>query len=86
MATFIGISDRDALDDLSRAELAGLPALHAALTSGSEQQSAGTDDGRARDVLIERLEVQSDTYESGWAHANLNVMSSPLRSSGWSST
>ena len=41
--------------------------------------STGADDDIAREVLVERLEVERDVYDSGWLHANLNVIDSPLQ-------
>ena len=41
--------------------------------------STGTGDDIARDVLTERLEVERDLYDSGWTHANLNVIASPVQ-------
>ncbi|MDQ6657975.1 MAG: DUF885 domain-containing protein [Actinomycetota bacterium] len=81
MATYLGIGGRsDQLDDLSpaglqaRADLAdrALRAAHAA---------APTDDREsvARTVLVERLGVEKDQFDSGWTHAELNVIASPVQ-------
>jgi uncharacterized protein (DUF885 family) len=81
MATFLGVpGDADRLDDLSPDGLANqhelvigtLGALNAA-------KSTGTDDDIARAVLVERLEVERDKYESGWTHAELNVIASAVQ-------
>lgn len=70
----------ESLDDLSPD---GLAARHelvsetvAALVSA---RSSGRPDDVARDVMLERLRLEIDRYESGWAHANLNVIASPVQ-------
>jgi uncharacterized protein (DUF885 family) len=80
-ATFVGISGpQDSFDDLSPAGLAELQALRTrTLRAVRAAESAGPSDDIAREVILERLEVQSDVYESGWAHANLNVIDSPVQ-------
>ena len=81
MATYIGIPvGQNRLDDLSPAGLADANELvTSTLKSLAAATSTGVDDDIARDVLVERLEVERDLYDSGWAHANLNVVASPLQ-------
>jgi uncharacterized protein (DUF885 family) len=81
MATYIGLPvEQDRLDDLSPA---GLSDVHDLVTATArrlaELPSTGPDDDIAREVLAERLDVDRDRYLSGWAHANLNVIASPLQ-------
>lgn len=80
-ASLIGVPGFERqLDDLSPTGLAALDALHAAaLHSASTARTTGPADESARRVLAERLEVERDRYASGWAHANLNVIESPLQ-------
>ncbi len=80
-ATALGIPGHDhRIDDLSPAGLAALDELVqitvAALTAA---ESEGGHDDLARAVLLERLLLDADRYRSGWAHANLNVIESPLQ-------
>lgn len=79
-ASLIGVPGFDEqLDDLSPAGLAALDQLFAvALDSASTVDSTG--DEPALRVLVERLEVERDRFASGWAHADLNVIESPLQS------
>ncbi len=82
MATYIGVPvAQDRLDDLSPA---GLSDLHDLVTGTArrlaELPSIGPDDDIAREVLAERLAVDDARYLSGWAHADLNVLASPLQS------
>ena len=81
MATYIGLPQgQDRLDDLSPGGLAQRHRLAVdTLEALAAAPSTGTDDDIARDVLIERLEVERDLYESGWSHAALNVIASPLQ-------
>ncbi|HEY4993077.1 MAG TPA: DUF885 domain-containing protein, partial [Nakamurella sp.] len=81
MATFLGVpGDSDRLDDLSPAGLAdGHELVTRTLAAITAAESMGPADDIARDVLVERLEVERDLYESGWAHATLNVIASPLQ-------
>lgn len=80
-ATYLGLpGGEDQLDDFSPAGLAaGNELVLRTLTALLAAPSTGTDDDIARDVLVERLEVERDLYESGWAHATLNVLASPLQ-------
>ncbi len=76
MSTYLGLPGADRrLDDLSPEGLAEVDGLDrrtlAALTAAP---STGPADDLAREVLTERLEVQRDLYDSGWAHGNLNVI------------
>ena len=81
MATFIGFpGESDALDDLSPSGLAELQKLRVSTSEAVRAAvSTGADDEIARDAIAERLSVQSDLYESGWAHADVNVIASPLQ-------
>src|SRR4051812_6442017 len=81
MATYIGVpGGEDRLDDLSPAGLADANELVLrTLRAVQAAPSTGTDDDIARDVLVERLEVARDLYDSGWAHAALNVIASPVQ-------
>ena len=80
-ATYLGLpGGEDSLDDLSPDGLAGGQELvEESLRALVQAPSTGVDDDIARDVIIERLEVQRDLYNSGWAHATLNVLASPLQ-------
>lgn len=81
LATYIGRPGQDdRLDDLSPD---GLQAMHE-LTTGALAAAEGTDPSDtagtiARDVLTERLAVERDKFDSGWAHASLNVIASPVQ-------
>ena len=80
-ATALGIPGHDdRLDDLSPDGLARLNELVestvAALTAAA---SEGPPDDLARAIILERLVLDADRYRSGWAHANLNVIESPLQ-------
>ncbi|MEP6560244.1 MAG: DUF885 domain-containing protein [Nakamurella sp.] len=81
MATYIGVPvGQDRLDDLSPIGLAAQAALAGRTRSALDAApSSGTADDIARDVLAERLAVQADLYTSGWAHADLNVIDSPMQ-------
>lgn len=80
-ASFIGVPGfEDQLDDLSPAGLAQLDDLFAtALLAAATVVTAGAGEESARRVLVERLEVERDRYASGWAHASLNVIESPVQ-------
>ena len=81
LATFLGVPhDPNQLGDLSPDGLAaGNELTLKTLAQMSAADSTGTGDDIARDVLVERLEVQRDRYDSGWMHADLNVIDSPLQ-------
>ena len=81
MATFLGVpGEQNELDDLSPQGLAqGNELVLSTLRALAAAASTGADDDIAREVLVERLEVERDLYDSGWAHANLNVIASPLQ-------
>ena len=81
MATFLGVpGEQDKLDDLSPQGLAqGNELVLSTLSALAAATSTGADDDIAREVLVERLEVERDLYDSGWAHASLNVIASPLQ-------
>jgi len=81
MATYLGLpGDESALDDLSPT---GLAKSHDLVTSTlgrlAPAESTGVADDMAREVLAERLQVERDLYDSGWRHADLNVIASPLQ-------
>ena len=80
-AALIGVPGFDhLLDDLSPAGLMAVDDLLAtALRTASIVHPTGPSDESARRVLVERLTVERDRYASGWAHANLNVIESPLQ-------
>ena len=79
-ASLIGVPGYEQqLDDLSPAGLAALADLFAtALQDASTVDSTGEES--ALRTLVERLEVERDRFASGWAHADLNVIESPLQS------
>lgn len=81
MSTFLGLSGgEDRLDDLSPTGLAAMDQLNRnTLRALDAATPSGTEDDLAREVLVERLQVQRDLYDSGWAHANLNVIDSPVQ-------
>ena len=81
LATFLGVPhDPEQLGDLSPDGLAaGNELALTTLAQLAAADSTGTGDDIARDVLVERLEVQRDRYDSGWLHADLNVIDSPLQ-------
>jgi len=65
MATFLGVpGDPDRLDDLSPAGLAdGHALVTSTLATITAAESTGPEDDIARDVLVERLEVELDHRE-----------------------
>jgi uncharacterized protein (DUF885 family) len=68
------------LDDLSPDGLAALRDLAArAIADIGAAPSTGDADDVAREVILERLGLELDKYDSGWAHAQLNVIDSPLQ-------
>lgn len=80
-ATYLGLpGGEDSLDDLSPA---GLAAVHDLVVSTIEAvtaaESTGPADTFAAGVILERLRLERDRYETGWAHANLNVIESPVQ-------
>jgi uncharacterized protein (DUF885 family) len=81
LATQFGIGNSDdRLDDLSPAGLTQRYELVVrALQDLRAAESTGPSDDLARAVMIERLEVERDRYDAGWAHADLNVIESPLQ-------
>ncbi len=81
MATYLGVPGDDTrLDDLSPD---GLAESHRLVTSTLDSlaaaESTGAADDMAREVLVERLQTERDLYDSGWSHAVLNVIASPLQ-------
>lgn len=80
-ATMMGVPGfDDCLDDLSPA---GLSAMNDLVVRTIEAlvaaESTGTGDEVARNVILERLGLEQERYASGWAHAALNVIASPLQ-------
>ncbi len=80
-ATEIGIPGHDdRLDDLSPAGLAAMNDLVLEfIARATAAVSTGRTDDLARAVLLERLVLQRDRYLTGWAHADLNVIASPVQ-------
>ena len=80
-ASFIGVPGFETeLDDLSPVGLAALDDLFAAaLHELSTLDTTGPGDESARRVLVDHLEVERARHASGWAHASLNVIESPLQ-------
>jgi uncharacterized protein (DUF885 family) len=80
-ATMVGVAGfDDRLDDLSPAGLSRINDLVVrTITELVAAQSTGPRDDIARDVILERLELERERYSSGWAHASLNVIASPLQ-------
>ena len=80
-ATQLGISDfDDRLDDFSPTGLERMYDLVVrTLAALAAAEPTGPADDVARSVIVERLEVERDRFESGWAHGNLNVIASPLQ-------
>ena len=81
MASYLGIGGYDdQLDDLTPD---GLAERHALVTRTLREATApSTPDspaGIAHEVLVERLGVARDLYESGWQQATLNVIDSPVQ-------
>lgn len=81
LATELGVPGHDdQLDDLSPAGLAAVDELIGrTVTAISAAESTGRLDDVARNVILERLVLEQDRYRSGWAHASLNVLASPLQ-------
>ncbi len=72
--------DDPRLDDLSPDGLQDLRELQAqAVADVRAAPSTGTGDDIAREVLTERLGVELDKLDSGWAHAELNVIASAVQ-------
>ncbi len=80
-ATYMGVPGReDTLDDLSPDGLAAMNRLATdTLAAAGAAPADGPGEEIARSVLDERLRVDRDRYESGWAHGNLNVLASPVQ-------
>ena len=68
------------LDDLSPDGLAALDEL-VRRSLGAAEQAAAADarDEISRDILTERLRLERDKFDTGWTHAQLNVIDSPLQ-------
>ena len=80
-ATQLGIGGLDdQLDDLSPT---GLSAVDDLVVRTIDEISAAPSTGRlddvAREVILERLVLQRDRFDSGWQHATLNVIDSPVQ-------
>lgn len=68
------------LDDLSPEGLERLRDLVAGTVDRIRSaESTGRDDDIAREVILERLSLELDKFETGWMHAQLNVIASPLQ-------
>lgn len=81
MASYLGIAGHDdRLDDLTPD---GLAERHALVTRTLREArvpaSPDSPAGIAHEVLVERLGVARDLYESGWQEATLNVIDSPVQ-------
>lgn len=69
------------LDDLSPDGLAEIREMATRTVADlGSAVSTGSSDDVAREVILERIGVELDKYDSGWAHAELNVIASPLQS------
>ncbi len=81
MATELGIPGHDhRLDDLSPDGLAKANDLvEATVATLTAAESEGPQDDLARAVILERLLLDLDRYRTGWAHAALNVIDSPVQ-------
>jgi len=70
----------EGLDDLSPEGLEAQAALaRDTLRAARAVAVAGAADEVARDVLVERLQLQLDRFDAGDVHANLNVIASPVQ-------
>jgi len=81
MATALGLPGAgDRLDDLSPGGLAAVNQLAVQTVEAlAAAPSTRRLDDVARQFLLERLRLQLDRYQSGWAHADLNVIASPVQ-------
>ncbi len=81
LATMIGVEQDDSrLDDLSPDGLAEAYRINVAARAALQKAApTGERDELALEVAVDRLDVEVDRYESGWSHANLNVIDSPLQ-------
>uniref|UniRef100_UPI003B3A3C7D DUF885 domain-containing protein n=1 Tax=Nakamurella sp. TaxID=1869182 RepID=UPI003B3A3C7D len=81
MATYIGLPvAQDRLDDYSPDGRAALDDLVTGTARRlAELPSTGPADDISRAVLAERLAADADRYRSGWTHADLNVLASPVQ-------
>ncbi len=80
-ATQLGLAgDHDRIDDLSPAGLSQINDLIVGTIAAiSTAESTSRLDDVARSVILERLLFERDRYDSGWAHADLNVIASPVQ-------
>ena len=80
-ASYLGIGGYDdQLDDLTPDGLAQRHALVArTLREAPAPSTPDSPAGIAHEVLVERLGVARDLYESGWQQATLNVIDSPVQ-------
>ena len=68
------------LDDLSPDGLGALRELaRRTVAEIGAAPSTGEADEVAREAIVERLALELDKFDSGWAHAQLNVIDSPLQ-------
>ena len=80
-ASYLGLpGDHDRLDDLSPAGLeATAELITRTLTAAGAAELSSRREELARDVLVERLQSQADLLASGWEHAKLAVIASPVQ-------
>lgn len=79
-AIWIGLETDREMDDLSPDGLAERNDLVSSAAEAARRATAA--DGKdelSREILVERLDLDRDLYASGWAHADLNVIASPLQ-------
>ena len=80
-ATLLGLPGaEDRLDDLSPEGLAAADELTTrTINAITEAPVTGSRDELARAVILERLTLDRDRFRTGWSHARLNVIESPLQ-------
>ncbi|NNG36070.1 DUF885 domain-containing protein [Nakamurella aerolata] len=80
-ATYLGVPGHDdKLDDLSPAgRKAEADMVAEVIAEASAVEPADDAERLAKDVLLERLQVTKDQYDSGWTLADLNVIASPVQ-------
>ncbi len=81
VATSVGVPGYDdRLDDLTPDGWAARREWAATLRTGLlAAQPVDAAEGVARTVILERLDVELDLHDSGWAEADLNVIASPVQ-------
>lgn len=80
-ATYLGVPGYDdKLDDLSPAgRKAEADMIAEVIAEASATEPVDEAERLAKDVLLERLQVTKDQYDSGWTLADLNVIASPVQ-------